>query len=186
MPVHHVDMDPIGAGGLHRADFLAQLGEIRGQDGWRDKERAAQATTKAQAYTGEGPITLQWDFRDMEPWHLRIDNGSSEVARGRLESADVTVTIAPAVQSLTSGGNPITVTHVNSDPNFDGGNPTADGTFEHPRLALPTVSAALTDWESMTAAVGSGLRLAAMRHRARRSSCIASAAPDSCQASSRS
>jgi len=44
----------------------------------------------SQAYTGGEPITLQWDFRDMEPWHLRIDNGSSEVARGRLESADLT------------------------------------------------------------------------------------------------
>ena len=35
-------------------------------------------------------------------------------------------------------------------------------------------------------AVGSGLRRAAMRHWARRLPCIASAAPDSCQASSRS
>jgi Ribonucleotide reductase, small chain/SCP-2 sterol transfer family len=44
----------------------------------------------SQAYTGDEPITLQWDFRDLEPWHLRIDNGSSDVGRGRLESADIT------------------------------------------------------------------------------------------------
>jgi hypothetical protein len=50
-----------------------------------------------------------------------------------------------------------------------------------PRLDLATVSAALTDWESMIAAVGSGLRPAAMRQAMRSSPCIASVAPDSCQ-----
>src|SRR5947199_273830 len=44
----------------------------------------------SQAYDRAEPITLQWDFRDAEPWHLQIDNGSSKVARGRLESADIT------------------------------------------------------------------------------------------------
>ena len=34
--------------------------------------------------------------------------------------------------------------------------------LSQPRLALGTVSAARTDWESMTAAVGSGLRPAAI------------------------
>ena len=42
------------------------------------------------AYEGHEPVTLQWDFRDAEPWHLRIDNGASSVERGRLESADIT------------------------------------------------------------------------------------------------
>jgi len=54
----------------------------------------------------------------------------------------------------------------------------------NPRLSLATVSAALTDWESMTAAVGSGARPAAMRQARRSSSCIASVAPDFPQPSS--
>ena len=29
-----------------------------------------------------GPLTLQWDFPDAEPWHLRVDNGE-HVGRGR-------------------------------------------------------------------------------------------------------
>jgi Ribonucleotide reductase, small chain/SCP-2 sterol transfer family len=37
-----------------------------------------------------GPLTLQWDFTDAEPWHLRIDNGSTAVAPGFAEQADVT------------------------------------------------------------------------------------------------
>lgn len=36
------------------------------------------------------PTTIQWDFADAEPWHLRIDNGSSKAARGLVSSADVT------------------------------------------------------------------------------------------------
>jgi len=37
-----------------------------------------------------GPLTLQWDFPDAEPWHLRLDNGSTTVAPGFVEGADVT------------------------------------------------------------------------------------------------
>ena len=29
-----------------------------------------------------GPLTLQWDFPDAEPWHLRLDNGDTSVAPG--------------------------------------------------------------------------------------------------------
>jgi Ribonucleotide reductase, small chain/Alkyl sulfatase C-terminal len=36
------------------------------------------------------PVTLQWDFPDAEPWHLRIANGSTAVAPGFVEGADVT------------------------------------------------------------------------------------------------
>lgn len=35
--------------------------------------------------------TLQWDFPDAEPWYLRLDNGSTSVARGRAEHPDVTL-----------------------------------------------------------------------------------------------
>ncbi len=37
------------------------------------------------------PLTIQWDFSDIEPWHVRIDNGSTEAVRGRAASPDVTL-----------------------------------------------------------------------------------------------
>ena len=43
MPVHHVDMDPVGAGGIDGADLLAELGEVGGEDRRRDPERAGHA-----------------------------------------------------------------------------------------------------------------------------------------------
>ena len=39
MPVHHVDVDPVGAGRFHRAHLLAELGEIGGKDRGGDKQR---------------------------------------------------------------------------------------------------------------------------------------------------
>jgi hypothetical protein len=35
------------------------------------------------------PATIQWDFKDAEPWFLRIDNGATSVEQGRLESPDL-------------------------------------------------------------------------------------------------
>jgi putative sterol carrier protein len=35
------------------------------------------------------PVTLQWEFSDAEPWHLRIDNGSSAAAAGSAPDADL-------------------------------------------------------------------------------------------------
>lgn len=35
---------------------------------------------------------LQWDFTDADPWHIRIDNGSSEAISGRAPAPDVTFT----------------------------------------------------------------------------------------------
>ncbi len=32
MAIHHVDVDPVGTGGVDRAHLLAKLGEIGGQD----------------------------------------------------------------------------------------------------------------------------------------------------------
>jgi hypothetical protein len=34
-------------------------------------------------------IVLQWEFTDAEPWHMRIDNGSTAVEPGRVEHADI-------------------------------------------------------------------------------------------------
>jgi hypothetical protein len=36
------------------------------------------------------PLTLQWDFPDAEPWHLRVDNGSSAAQPGFADQPDVT------------------------------------------------------------------------------------------------
>ena len=35
------------------------------------------------------PMTLQWEFPDAEPWHLRLDNGSTAAAPGRAPAPDV-------------------------------------------------------------------------------------------------
>ena len=43
-----------------------------------------------QRYEGGHPVTVQWDFRDAEPWHLRLRNGDSSVAPGRVEAPDLT------------------------------------------------------------------------------------------------
>jgi hypothetical protein len=36
-----------------------------------------------------GPYVVQWDFADAEPWHLRVDNGSTAAAPGRAPEPDV-------------------------------------------------------------------------------------------------
>ncbi len=38
MSVHHVEMDPVGAGRVHGADLFAELGEVRRQDRRGDDE----------------------------------------------------------------------------------------------------------------------------------------------------
>jgi putative sterol carrier protein len=37
------------------------------------------------------PVTIQWKFKDAEPWHVRIDNGSTSSARGLADDPDVTL-----------------------------------------------------------------------------------------------
>jgi ribonucleotide reductase beta subunit family protein with ferritin-like domain len=36
--------------------------------------------------------TIQWEFTDAEPWHLRVDNGSSAALPGRVEDPDLKFT----------------------------------------------------------------------------------------------
>jgi putative sterol carrier protein len=38
-----------------------------------------------------GGMAIQWDFKDADPWYVRIDNGSTEARQGRLEAPDVTL-----------------------------------------------------------------------------------------------
>ena len=45
-----------------------------------DSRRAAPSTPAPRP---TGPFTVQWEFPDAEPWHLRVDNGSTAAAPGR-------------------------------------------------------------------------------------------------------
>jgi hypothetical protein len=38
-----------------------------------------------------GPFTVQWEFADAEPWHVRVDNGATAAAAGRAPRVDVEV-----------------------------------------------------------------------------------------------
>jgi putative sterol carrier protein len=44
--------------------------------------------------TPNGAATIQWDFKDAEPWYLRIDNGATRTEQGRLEDPDLTLRCA--------------------------------------------------------------------------------------------
>ena len=37
------------------------------------------------------PVTIQWKFKDAEPWHVRIDNGSTSSAPGVADDPDLTL-----------------------------------------------------------------------------------------------
>jgi hypothetical protein len=39
----------------------------------------------------DSPLTVQWKFKDADPWHIKVRNGSSEAVAGVAESADVTL-----------------------------------------------------------------------------------------------
>jgi ribonucleotide reductase beta subunit family protein with ferritin-like domain len=45
----------------------------------------------AETEAVDRPITVQWKFSDAEPWHVRIDNGSTQAVKGEAEKADVTL-----------------------------------------------------------------------------------------------
>ena len=44
-----------------------------------------------QRHVDGTPLTIQWDFEDIDPWHVRVDNGSSQAIRGRAAEPDVTL-----------------------------------------------------------------------------------------------
>jgi 1,2-phenylacetyl-CoA epoxidase catalytic subunit len=54
------------------------------------------------------PLTIQWRFDDADPWHLRIDNGSSRAEPGELPDADITLETSWAdwIGVTTHGGDP--------------------------------------------------------------------------------
>ena len=54
------------------------------------------------------PITLQWRFTDAAPWHVRIDNGSTQAVQGEAPSADLTFETSwrDWLEATTWGGDP--------------------------------------------------------------------------------
>ena len=48
------------------------------------------AARSTRAHTPPHPMTIQWDFTDVEPWHLRVNNGSTEARSGSRRNADLT------------------------------------------------------------------------------------------------
>jgi hypothetical protein len=44
-------------------------------------------------HTPPAPLTLQWDFPDAEPWHLRVAGGDAAAEPGFAEHPDVTLTV---------------------------------------------------------------------------------------------
>jgi hypothetical protein len=45
----------------------------------------------AQSDAVDKPTTIQWRFSDAEPWHVRIDNGSTSAVAGLAPDADLTL-----------------------------------------------------------------------------------------------
>jgi putative sterol carrier protein len=45
----------------------------------------------ADTSAANGGMAIQWDFKDADPWFVRVDNGSTESGQGRLETPDVTL-----------------------------------------------------------------------------------------------
>ena len=54
------------------------------------------------------PVTIQWKFEDAEPYHLRIDNGSTSAAPGLADKPDVTLktTWADWIESRSAARTP--------------------------------------------------------------------------------
>ena len=55
---------------------------------WRCCSTACAATSTC-GDAPDGPFVLQWEFPDAEPWHVRLDNGSTAAAPGRAPHVDL-------------------------------------------------------------------------------------------------
>ena len=57
----------------------------------------------------DAPMTIQWDFADADPWHVRLDNGSSTAEAGIAPDADLTLetTWGQWIQISMQGENPL-------------------------------------------------------------------------------
>jgi ribonucleotide reductase beta subunit family protein with ferritin-like domain len=64
-------------------------------------------SARTNAVDGD-PFTIQWRFADADPWHVRIDNGSSEAKPGEAGAPDVTLetTWADWIEISMRGADP--------------------------------------------------------------------------------
>jgi hypothetical protein len=64
--VHDVAMDPVGAGLFDTPDFVGQMGEIGGEDGWSDenghKANVQRSTLNVQSRIQSIRILSHWAF----------------------------------------------------------------------------------------------------------------------------
>jgi ribonucleotide reductase beta subunit family protein with ferritin-like domain len=82
-----------------RAITMLQAGYIGEKNGPADKSPEKmdllfdliRRSVDTSATLNGHPTTIAWEFADAEPFFLRIDNGSTETQRGRLENADLTL-----------------------------------------------------------------------------------------------
>ena len=79
MPVHHVEMDPVGARRVHGADFFAQFGEIRRQDRRRDDEGTRRKLLGHVRF----PKSLRGAERPRVTWGRAGGNAAADVSCGR-------------------------------------------------------------------------------------------------------
>ena len=49
-----------------------------------------------------GPFIVQWEFPDAEPWHVRVENGSTAAAAGRARHVDLELRCASRTGSTSS------------------------------------------------------------------------------------
>jgi len=95
-PVMPLDLTPEEQ--TRRGYDLVRFGVLGEKTGPPSREPEAiellMDTVRRQVNPAHGfsrPVTLQWDFTDAAPWHVRIDNGSSAAAQGAAPDADLTL-----------------------------------------------------------------------------------------------
>ena len=91
---------PLGLSARERAEQAVglleagMLGEKTGRPS-RDAEDVARffeaIAGSADKRVANGGMSIQWNFKDADPWYVRIDNGSTASGQGRLEKPDVTL-----------------------------------------------------------------------------------------------
>jgi hypothetical protein len=89
-------MDLPPAGRARRGLDMLRAGYLGERDGppARDPESLAMLFDSVRRNVDlrkapEGPFVLQWEFPDAEPWHVRLDNGSTAAAPGRAPHVDL-------------------------------------------------------------------------------------------------
>jgi putative sterol carrier protein len=49
------------------------------------------ARTIDTSATPNGGMTIQWEFKDADPWYVRVDNGSTSAKQGQVDNPDVAI-----------------------------------------------------------------------------------------------